>query len=233
MFIDAILQFSIGSTYLKIINVKCIYIYIFVGTLRYSGFAQAARQLQFLGLLDTADHPSLHQQGPEVTWRKLICDLLGLEDANMFYDNLKNKISERTGTDSAVDILEELGLLDNQNVVKCGTPIDTLTHYLSTRLALEKNERDLVILRHDVGIVWPDHKIENRGINLVVYGDSNGHSAMAKTVGYPTAIATKMILDGEIQERGCLLPFAQEIYRPMLQRLRAEGLTATETSKFA
>ncbi|XP_050499676.1 alpha-aminoadipic semialdehyde synthase, mitochondrial [Diabrotica virgifera virgifera] len=203
------------------------------GTLRYSGFAQAARQLQFLGLLDTADHPSLHQQGPEVTWRKLICDLLGLEDANMFYDNLKNKISERTGTDSAVDILEELGLLDNQNVVKCGTPIDTLTHYLSTRLALEKNERDLVILRHDVGIVWPDHKIENRGINLVVYGDSNGHSAMAKTVGYPTAIATKMILDGEIQERGCLLPFAQEIYRPMLQRLRAEGLTATETSKFA
>lgn len=61
----------------------------------------------------------------------------------------------------------------------------------------EKHERDLVILRHDLGIVWPDYKIENRGINLVVYGDPYGHSAMAKTVGYPTAIATKMVLDGK------------------------------------
>ncbi|CAH1102551.1 unnamed protein product [Psylliodes chrysocephalus] len=202
------------------------------GTIRYSGFAHAARQLQFLGLLDTESHPTLHEQGPEVTWRKLICDLLGLEDANIFYDNLKNKISERTGTDTAVDILEELGLLDEVKVVKCGTPLDTLTHYLATKLPVEKHERDLVILRHDLGIVWPDYKIENRGINLVVYGDPYGHSAMAKTVGYPTAIATKMVLDGEIQERGCILPFAREVYRPILQRLRAEGLTSTETSKF-
>lgn len=61
---------------------------------------------------------------------------------------------------------------------------------------LDKNERDLVILRHEIGIAWPDNKREVRGINFVVYGDINGHSAMAKTVGYPTAIATKMVLDG-------------------------------------
>lgn len=84
---------------------------------------------------------------------------------------------------------------------------------------------------------------------------------MAKTVGFPTAIAAKMILDGnqlfwygykiyyililaisnieyneflfagEIQERGCILPFATEIYLPILQRLRAEGIQSTETSK--
>lgn len=97
---------------------------------------------------------------------------------------------------------------------------------------LEKNERDIIILRHEIGINWPDNKKETRGVNLVVYGDVNGYSAMAKTVGYPAAIATKMILDGEIQERGCILPFATEIYRPILQRLRAEGLYSTETSKF-
>lgn len=108
----------------------------------------------------------------------------------------------------------------------------------------------MIILRHDFGIEWPDNKKEHRGINFVVYGDVNGYSAMAKTVGYPAAIATKMVLDGkyvcyskhfyiykpyiigEIQERGCILPFAPEIYRPMLQRLRAEGLNNTETSKF-
>lgn len=114
-------------------------------------------------------------------------------------------------------------------------------------MCLDANERDLVILRHEIGISWPDRN-EVRGINFVVYGDANGHSAMAKTVGYPVAIATKMILDGmitrinrsiflqrlisgEIQERGVILPFATEIYRPILSRLRAEGLTSTETSK--
>ena len=32
------------------------------------------------------------------------------------------------------------------------------------------------------------------------YGEPTGYTAMAKTVGYPAAIATKMVLDGEIQK---------------------------------
>ena len=76
---------------------------------------------------------------------------------------------------------------------------------------------------------------------------------MAKTVGYPCAIATKMVLDGEIQKPGMLLPFTGDIYRwvifvlittqstilysdmfdrPILQRLRAENIIATEKSTF-
>lgn len=54
---------------------------------------------------------------------------------------------------------------------------------------------------------------------------------MALTVGYPAAIATKMILDGEIQERGSVLPLSPDIFRPMLTRLRSEGLEATEIIK--
>lgn len=106
------------------------------GTLRYKGFAQAARALQFLGLLDPNSHPSLHIQGPEITWRALVCNLLGLEDSNMFYDNLKSKISERTGSEYAVELLEELGLLSEVGVIKMDTPLDTLTHYLSTKLSI-------------------------------------------------------------------------------------------------
>jgi len=61
---------------------------------------------------------------------------------------------------------------------------------------LERDERDLVVLRHEVGIRWPDGRREERGINFVVYGQPQGHSAMAMTVGKPAAIAAKMILDG-------------------------------------
>ena len=42
-----------------------------------------------------------------------------------------------------------------------------------------------------VVIKWPDNRRENRGINLVCYGDPKGYSAMAKTVGFPCAIATR------------------------------------------
>lgn len=108
------------------------------GTLRYNGFTRAVRVLQLLGLLEREPHPSLHRQGPEITWRFLICNQLGLNDDNIFYDNLKSKIVERTGSDYAVEVLEELGLLDSCGVVKCGTPLDTLTHYLSNKLALGK-----------------------------------------------------------------------------------------------
>ncbi|XP_022910037.1 alpha-aminoadipic semialdehyde synthase, mitochondrial [Onthophagus taurus] len=202
------------------------------GTIRYKGFSEAARALQYLGLLDTNPLPVLHTQGPDITWRQLICNLLGLEDANMLTENLKQKISERANTEIAVEVLEDLELFSDQNVVKCGTPLDTITYYLSRKLSLEKDERDLVILRHDIGIVWPDNRKEERGINLVVYGDVGGHSAMAKTVGFPAAIAAKMVLDGEIQQKGVVLPFTHEIYRPLLSRLRLEGLYSTETSKF-
>lgn len=36
-----------------------------------------------------------------------------------------------------------------------------------------------------------------RHIDFVVYGDKDGYSAMAKTVGYPAAIAAKMVLESK------------------------------------
>ncbi|XP_017786557.1 PREDICTED: alpha-aminoadipic semialdehyde synthase, mitochondrial-like [Nicrophorus vespilloides] len=184
------------------------------GTIRYTGFAEAARTLQLLGLLDPKPHPYLHTQGPDMTWRGLICQILGFEDTTILPENLKQKITERTGSEFAVELLEELELLSDEKVAKYGTPLDTLTQYLANKLALGPQERDLVILRHDIGIMWPDNRKEVRGVNFVVYGDAEGHSAMAKTVGFPAAIATKMILDGEIQHKGIILPFTSDIYRP-------------------
>merc|ERR1712113_100713 len=95
-----------------------------------------------------------------------------------------------------------------------------------------KRERDMILMRHEVTIRWPDGRRELKGINLVEYGDPKGYTAMAKTVGYPFAIATKMVLDGEIQKSGMVLPFTKDIYRPMLQRLAAEGISADEKSTF-
>ena len=67
---------------------------------------------------------------------------------------------------------------------------------------------------------------------FVVEGEpsaSGGHSAMAKTVGYPIGIAVKMILDDRIKQLGVIVPFAREIYEPILAKLQAEGLSAKKS----
>lgn len=59
--------------------------------------------------------------------------MLGLTDPTIFYENLKQKLSERIS--SRADWIEQLGLLDETPVVKLNTPLDTLSNYLSKRLA--------------------------------------------------------------------------------------------------
>ena len=62
---------------------------------------------------------------------------------------------------------------------------------------LGTGERDMIIMRNEIGLRHPSGHLEDKFIDLVVYGDNRGYSAMAKTVGYPTAIAAKMVLDGK------------------------------------
>lgn len=54
----------------------------------------------------------------------------------------------------------------------------------------------MIILRSDVGLRHPTGELETKHVSLVEYGRAGGFSAMAKTVGYPAAIAARMLLDG-------------------------------------
>ncbi|GBM72861.1 Alpha-aminoadipic semialdehyde synthase, mitochondrial [Araneus ventricosus] len=199
------------------------------GTLRYKGFADVMKALHKLGLLSDEPHPCLHSKGPEITWKQFLCTLLGQQDQEMLTPNLKNLIYDVIGKSEAqVAAIERLGILAEEPVVKCSTPLDTMTHFLANKLAIQKGERDVIILRHNIGIQWPDNKNEMRTIDFVVYGDKDGYSAMAKTVGYPAAIAAKMVLENEIQTRGMVVPMVPEIYKPMLMRLKQEGISSLE-----
>jgi saccharopine dehydrogenase-like NADP-dependent oxidoreductase len=63
---------------------------------------------------------------------------------------------------------------------------------------------------------------------MVVKGDDQHHTAMAKTVGLPLAIATRMILNGKISERGVTLPISKDIYAPVLEELEKNGISFIE-----
>lgn len=187
------------------------------------------KALHALGLMDAKSHPSLHPRGPDITWRQFICTLFAQKD-DILLSNLKNMILERVETYKRLQVLESLGFLDDEQVEKKSTTIDTVSHFLSNKLAFNEGERDIIIMRHNIGIEWPNGQLEERYINLVVYGDEN-NSAMSKCVGYPTAIAAKMLLRGEIQQRGMVLPTVPEVYIPMLKRLKNENISATERSE--
>ena len=197
------------------------------GTLRYSGYSEAVLGLQETGLLCDDSHPAVHPGGPDVTWFELISTVLGQSDS-MFYDNLRRQLVQRAGGEERVQAMERLGLLSDAPVHKSGSLLRSLSDHLAERLRFGAGERDLVVLRHEIDIEWPDKRLERRGINLVTYGQPDGYSAMARTVGYPCAIATQMVLDGEIQGKGMVLPLSPEIFRPLLKRLQKEGIAATQ-----
>merc|ERR1712025_725356 len=189
------------------------------------------RGLVKLGLLNSNPDPVLHEKGPDLTWRQYMCHVCNQSDS-LFYDNLRDILMDRLESEKIITTIENLGLMSELPIKKKSSPIDTLSHHLNERLLYGKGERDMILMRHEVTIKWPDNRRELKGINMIEYGDPTGYTAMAKTVGYPCAIATKMVLDEEIQKTGMVLPFSQDIYKPMLTRLREEGIVATEKSTF-
>jgi alpha-aminoadipic semialdehyde synthase len=196
------------------------------GTLRYEGFTAAAKALQRLNLLSSERHPALDVHlGPEHSWKEFMALLLH-QKPDIFIDTLKSMALDKLdGDEKLLKIVTEMGLFDEDVLVdRRGSPIDALTSYFMKQFRYGEGERDIAIMRHDVTVQWPSMKREIQHIDFAAYGNLGGFSAMAETVGYTTAIVTRMILDGEIQQKGMVLPMAKEIYRPVLARLKAEGL---------
>uniref|UniRef100_A0A0N5CDR4 Saccharopine dehydrogenase n=1 Tax=Strongyloides papillosus TaxID=174720 RepID=A0A0N5CDR4_STREA len=199
------------------------------GTLRYNGFDKTIKALKTLGLLDTSDKDFLNpNNGPDLTWKQVMAILLN-QQQDIFPDSIKNMAKDILSADDYdITPLEQLGLFsDNIIAEKMSNPLDTLVGHLSKVLSFKKNEQDLVILNHDIGAEMPNGKFIKHRISLTAYGDPNGHSAMAKTVGYTTAIVSHMVANGEIQKRGLVRPVTKDIYRPALKRLEDLNVKAT------
>jgi saccharopine dehydrogenase (NADP+, L-glutamate forming) len=66
--------------------------------------------------------------------------------------------------------------------------------------------------------------------SLVVKGENNLRTAMAKTVGLPLGIAAKLILSGKIKLTGLHIPTSKEIYEPVLKELELLGVKFREVT---
>jgi saccharopine dehydrogenase-like NADP-dependent oxidoreductase len=85
----------------------------------------------------------------------------------------------------------------------------------------------MVVLLHQLDIVGEDGREERVTSTLVTEGDAD-FTAMAKTVGLPTALATNLLLNGELTLTGSLIPTHPAVYRPVLEALESDGLAFAE-----
>uniref|UniRef100_A0A4W6DT45 Aminoadipate-semialdehyde synthase n=1 Tax=Lates calcarifer TaxID=8187 RepID=A0A4W6DT45_LATCA len=194
------------------------------GTLRFKGFSKAMSGFVRLGLINSEPCPILQPTSSPVSWKELLCKQMGLS-SSMSHDAFEEAVILLCGKVSFFCLpVFRFGMLSDEPVPQADSVLAALAKHLEAKLSFGEKRRDMIIMRNDVGIRHPTGELETKHISLVVYGDPNGFSAMAKTVGYPAAIAARMVLDGEITTKGLVVPMTKEIYGPALERLKEEGL---------
>jgi saccharopine dehydrogenase-like NADP-dependent oxidoreductase len=192
------------------------------GTLRYPGWCETWETFVNLGLLDLKEREDLEG----MTFRQLMAALLDRPEA----EDLERELAERLDVDPESEVMERfrwLGLLDDVPVPAQRTILDVLANCMQEKLQYEEGERDMIVLLHDFVAQYPDRQ-EHITSTLLDFGIPGGDTAMARTVGLPAAIATRFILEGDINLTGVHIPVIPEIYDPVLDELEQLGVQMEE-----
>ena len=131
----------------------------------------------------------------------------------------------------AITKLDWLGLFADEPIPMAeGGNVDVMAARMRERCAFGPNERDLIVLQHEFVIEGP--KGEQRVYStLIDFGIPAGDSAMARTVSLPVAIATRLILQGEVTERGVIAPTQPGVYNPILDELERLNIRCEERTE--
>jgi saccharopine dehydrogenase-like NADP-dependent oxidoreductase len=125
--------------------------------------------------------------------------------------------------------LSFLGLQDEETIINKGmiSAAEGLQFILEKKLILLPTDKDMVVMQHDIEYEINDKKHQIIS-SLIVKGKDNIHTAMAKTVGLPLGIAAKLILNGTIKLAGLHIPIIKEIYIPVMEELKNNGIIFLE-----
>jgi saccharopine dehydrogenase-like NADP-dependent oxidoreductase len=122
-----------------------------------------------------------------------------------------------------------LGLNDAETYINKGfcSAADVLQFILEKKLALQPGDKDMIVMLHEIEYLLNEKKHLIKS-SLMVKGEDELHTAMAKTVGLPLGIAAKFILNGTIKLTGVHIPISKEIYNPVLSELKKNGVVFKE-----
>jgi saccharopine dehydrogenase (NADP+, L-glutamate forming) len=192
------------------------------GTLRNIGWCETIRTMVRLGLLEQE----------EKDWTGLTFAGFCRKLLNPREEDIKKEISDRLGIPLGLAVfrrLEWLGLFSDEPLpLQKGSALDVIGAQMTRRLAYAAGERDMIVLQHEFIASYPGSGKERIISTLIDFGIPGGDSSMARTVGLPAAIGTKLILEGKIKETGVHIPVGPAIYQPILAELKTLDIAFKE-----
>lgn len=195
---------------------------VFRATLRYQGFS---------AIMDTFKRIGLFEEVPlnAETWDEVMkAETNNFGGTGSLHDFFLTKTDNPEQAALALKTLESFGMTSARPVPKSSSLVGAFCKVLEDHMQYEAGEHDMVLMHHTIEALFGDNSIERHQSNLRVLGDEKA-SAMSKTVGYTTAAATKLILDGSLRSHsGLLLPTFPAIYEPVLEQLAREGVVFEE-----
>jgi len=194
------------------------------GTLRMPGYCKAWNVFIKLGLTDD-------------TYKIKNANQLSYTDLlESFLPDAKGSVKERLisfmGNEIDKDVIDKLDYLElfshKPIVLEEASPAELLQHLLEEKWVLKPGDKDMIVMQHQFEYQLGG-KLEKMNSSLVVIGDDEIHTAMAKTVGLPLAISIKNFLTGKFSLYGVQIPVVKEIYEPLLTELELYGIKFIET----
>ena len=199
---------------------------IYRGTLRRPGFSRAWNVFVQLGATDDS---YFMEDVENMTYREFINSFLYYHPT----DSVELKLYRYLHIDQDSDIilkLKWLGIFDDTRIgLKKATPAQILEHILKQKWQLLPDDKDMIVMWHK--FIFRKKDTEDKlqlTSSLMVKGDDNENTAMAKTVGLPLAIAAKLLLTRKIDLTGMYIPTHPEIYQPVLAELEQNGIRFSE-----
>lgn len=198
---------------------------LYRGTMRKVGFSKAWNMFVQLGMTDDSYHV---ENSEGMSFRAFVNLFLPYSPTDSVELKLRHllKIDQ---DDIRWEKLLELNLFDSKKTIplKKATPAQILQYILEDSWTLQQAEKDMIVMYHKFGYELQGQK-KQIDANTVVIGENQTHTAMAKTVGLPVAIATLLILNKKISTPGVQIPTSKEVYDPILKELKSYGIEFKE-----
>ncbi|WP_405330365.1 saccharopine dehydrogenase family protein [Leeuwenhoekiella sp. LLG6367-2.1] len=198
---------------------------LYRGTMRRVGFSRAWNLFVQLGMTD--DSYNL-QHTETMSYREFTNLFLPYSPNDSVELKLRHML--RIDQDDLLwDKLLELDLFNPDKILNLreATPAQCLQHILENKWTLEETDKDMIVMYHKFGFLLNGEQ-KQIDSTMVIIGENQTYTAMAKTVGLPVAIAALKILNKEITQPGVQLPIAREVYEPILKGLEDYGIVFKE-----
>lgn len=199
---------------------------IFRGTFRYTKWCQIITAMKQLKLI-SYDKINLKNK----SYADLMAERIGEKSSKDIKAKVAKylKISERS---NPIKAFEWLGLFSTEKIGRTeDSPFEVVSDLMIGKMMIQNKERDMVVMQHTFVAEYKGGKrevIKSRMLDFGTFGVKNKDTSIARTVALPAAVGVRMILEGEIKEKGVHIPVLPGIYNPILDALEHMDIRMVE-----